>query len=143
MNETEIGDYIRGAWATFAKDPENGLKSYGAGGWPTYNVGQNTLARLAYMNYTGLNLAPAQLYDEPCAAIFPIMDNGTNSSSSTTMIVSPTTTATTTNTATGAATSTSASTSPTATKSAGAGNKAGWESLGALVVGAVGFAWLL
>ncbi len=33
--EVSIGNYMRGAWAAFAKDPVNGLSEYG---WPTYDV---------------------------------------------------------------------------------------------------------
>lgn len=71
--EIAIGSYVRGAWATFAKDPVNGLRTYSAGngtGWPTYVPGQDTLVRLAYQNLTGPNLASAQMYDSGCNAIF-------------------------------------------------------------------------
>ncbi len=63
--EVDIGNYIRGAWAAFAKDPEDGLRSY-RGGWPTYNPGDKTLIRLAYENKTGKNLAFPLLYDAAC-----------------------------------------------------------------------------
>jgi carboxylesterase type B len=64
--EVSIGKYLRGAWATFAKDPVNGLTTYG-GGWPRYNAGESTLIRLAYNNLTGTNLALPYTYDFPCA----------------------------------------------------------------------------
>jgi cholinesterase len=75
LEEIAIGNYFRGAWATFAKDPVNGLRTYGAGngtGWPTYVPGGNTLVRLAYQNLTGPNLAPSQMYDSTCNAMFVV-----------------------------------------------------------------------
>jgi carboxylesterase type B len=39
--EVAIGEYIRGAWAAFAKDPKAGLKSY-EDGWPVYVPGQES-----------------------------------------------------------------------------------------------------
>ncbi|KAI9649067.1 hypothetical protein NHQ30_001634 [Ciborinia camelliae] len=58
-----IGKYMRGAWAAFAKDPENGLTNYG---WPKYDAGKDTLIRLGYNNQTGTNLASPSLYDAEC-----------------------------------------------------------------------------
>ncbi|KIM99541.1 hypothetical protein OIDMADRAFT_91883, partial [Oidiodendron maius Zn] len=54
--EVQIGDYIRGAWAAFAKDPVNGLTSY-QDGWPMYDPSGETLIRLGFNNQTGTNLA--------------------------------------------------------------------------------------
>jgi hypothetical protein len=71
--EIAIGSYLRGAWATFAKDPVNVLRTYGGGngtGWPTSVPGENTLVRLAYQNLTGPNLAPSEMYDSQCNATF-------------------------------------------------------------------------
>jgi cholinesterase len=71
--EIAIGSYLRGAWATFAKDPVNGLSTYSGSdgtGWPTYVPGQNTLVRLAYQNLTGPNLAPSEMYDSQCNVTF-------------------------------------------------------------------------
>ncbi|KAH8702209.1 Alpha/Beta hydrolase protein [Talaromyces proteolyticus] len=42
--EIQIGSYMRGACATFAKDPMNGLKSY-QDGRPQYDLSGNTLVR--------------------------------------------------------------------------------------------------
>jgi len=73
--EAAIAIYFRGAWATFAKDPVNGLRTYSGGngtGWPTYLPGQNTLVRLAYQNLTGPNLAPSQMYDSGCPVTFAV-----------------------------------------------------------------------
>ncbi|KAN0100012.1 cholinesterase [Hyaloscypha variabilis] len=63
--EISIANYMRGAWATFAKDPTKGLSTYGDG-WPTYNASIETLVRLAYNNITGTNLAFPSLYDALC-----------------------------------------------------------------------------
>lgn len=64
-DEISIANYMRGAWAAFAKDPAKGLSSYGDG-WPMYNASGETLIRLAYNNVTGTNLALPSLYDALC-----------------------------------------------------------------------------
>lgn len=64
--EISIGNYMRGAWAAFAKDPVNGLTNYG---WPTYNTSQDTLIRLAYDNVTGPNLINPYRYDADCVLV--------------------------------------------------------------------------
>lgn len=76
--QTAIGKYMRGAWAAFAKDPENGLTNYG---WPKYEPGKDTLIRLGYNNQTGTNLASPSLYDAECPKIIAA-STGTNGSSS-------------------------------------------------------------
>ena len=63
--EIQIGDYMRGAWLAFAKDPVNGLRRY-KGGWPQWNPAEETLIRLAFDNMTGTNLAFPQEYDATC-----------------------------------------------------------------------------
>lgn len=63
--EISIANYMRGAWAAFAKNPAKGLSTYGDG-WPTYNASAETLIRLAYDNVTGTNLALPSLYDALC-----------------------------------------------------------------------------
>jgi cholinesterase len=63
--EIAIGNYMRGAWAAFAKDPENGLQCYG-GGWPEYNTQGKTLIRLAYNDTLGFNVVYPSLYDSVC-----------------------------------------------------------------------------
>lgn len=65
--ENEIATYMRGAWAAFAKDPAQGLVSYG-GGWPTYSADGNTLIRLAFNNESGTNLDAGNAYDGSCSA---------------------------------------------------------------------------
>lgn len=74
--EISIANYIRGAWAAFAKDPAKGLTSYG-GGWPTYDPSKNTLIRLAFNNVTGTNLASPYTYDGYC----PFVDVHNNNAS--------------------------------------------------------------
>ena len=66
--EIAIGSYMRGAWAAFAKDPVNGLKTY-EGGWPQYQAGNETLIRLAYNNLTGPNPALPYMYDAGCSSV--------------------------------------------------------------------------
>lgn len=80
--EVQIGDYIRGAWAAFAKDPINGLTSY-QDGWPMYDPSGETLIRLGFNNQTGTNLAMGDMYDGACAGVVSVSvgGNGSNSSS--------------------------------------------------------------
>lgn len=47
--ETEVSRYMMKAWASFARDPARGLEEIG---WPKYEPGKKTLARLAYDNMT-------------------------------------------------------------------------------------------
>jgi hypothetical protein len=63
--EKRVGDYIRGAWAAFAKDPEKGLSCY-EGGWPVYESGKETLIRLAFNDKVGPNLGDPAVYDSVC-----------------------------------------------------------------------------
>ena len=64
-DEIAFGKYMRGAWATFAKDPWKGLTGY-AEGWPVYDPAGKTLVRLAYNNTLGTNLEEPALYDSTC-----------------------------------------------------------------------------
>lgn len=64
--EINIANYMRGAWAAFAKDPTQGLTKYG---WPVYNPSQDTLIRLAYDNITGPNLINPYRYDADCVFV--------------------------------------------------------------------------
>ena len=61
--EKALGSYLRGAWATFAKDPAKGLRKYG---WPEYQPDKKTLIRLGYRNHIGPNAATVAAYDEGC-----------------------------------------------------------------------------
>ncbi|KAF7904343.1 hypothetical protein EAF00_001677 [Botryotinia globosa] len=75
-----IGKYMRGAWAAFAKNPENGLTNYG---WPKYDAAEDTLIRLAYDNQTSTNAASPALYDANCPTtpVFSMsVDNATSTS---------------------------------------------------------------
>ncbi|KAE8441218.1 hypothetical protein EG329_005618 [Mollisiaceae sp. DMI_Dod_QoI] len=123
--EISIANYMRGAWAAFAKDPVSGLTKYG---WPTYNTSQDTLIRLAYNNITGPNLINPYRYDADCifvnvsstngsaAATLPDLGAGvtpTGSSSS----VAPS------NTASGSSSGTATGTGATSTSSGSAGAK--------------------
>lgn len=65
QQEIQFANYMRGAWAAFAKDPVNGLNTY-EGGWPQYDVSGETLIRLAFNNLTGTNTVSPFLYDADC-----------------------------------------------------------------------------
>jgi cholinesterase len=75
--EIDIGNYIRGAWTAFAKDSQDGLRSY-RGGWPVYDPKDKTLIRLAYENMTGTNAAFPLLYDAACLETFPVVGEKSN-----------------------------------------------------------------
>lgn len=77
--QISTGKYVRGAWAAFAKDPKEGLKSY-EDGWPLYNPTEDTLVRLAYNNQTGANLARPYQYDKGCNSTFPVDGSATGAS---------------------------------------------------------------
>jgi carboxylesterase type B len=79
LQETAVSSYMMGAWATFAKDPANGLESY-QGGWPEYDPTESTLLRLSFNNTAGTFLAMPSEYDSECATQFTITgttENGT------------------------------------------------------------------
>lgn len=64
-DEIAIGNYMRGAWAAFARDPINGLQGY-EDGWPRYSVLEPSLIRIGYENHTGANLVFGNYYDDGC-----------------------------------------------------------------------------
>ncbi|KAH9216473.1 carboxylesterase [Leptodontidium sp. 2 PMI_412] len=66
-DEVAVGDYLRGAWSSFAKDTFRGLLTYGEG-WPTYEPTKKTLVRLAFENRPGANFTLGNAYDGPCQA---------------------------------------------------------------------------
>jgi carboxylesterase type B len=72
VQEVELGKYMRGAWAAFARDPVNGLKGY-QGGWPLFDPEKETVIRLGYGNNTVMNLAFPGEYDAVCGSIFPVV----------------------------------------------------------------------
>jgi cholinesterase len=63
--EIDLSDYMQGAWATFAKNPVNGLKTY-KDGWPTYDVNTDSLIRLGFNNATGTFAVNPNTYDFDC-----------------------------------------------------------------------------
>ncbi|KAF4614294.1 hypothetical protein G7Y89_g15443 [Cudoniella acicularis] len=100
--EIAIGNYMRGAWAAFAKDPVNGLTTYG---WPSYSASNDSLIRLAYNNLTGTNAVNPSVYDANCIYV-----NVSNvDPNAYTAILGPSTTATSSGSSkpTGSATTTS------------------------------------
>lgn len=67
-DENAMGIQLRGMWASFAKDPVNGLGAF-MGGVPRYTTGGNALIRLGLNNTMGLNLATGNAFDANCAQI--------------------------------------------------------------------------
>ncbi|KAL2686746.1 hypothetical protein Neosp_004287 [[Neocosmospora] mangrovei] len=68
QEQVAVGDYLRGAWAAFAKDPAHGLLAY-EDGWPKYKPTEETLIRLAFENQTGANLTLGNAYDGTCQGL--------------------------------------------------------------------------
>jgi cholinesterase len=60
-----LSKVIRHAWATFAKDPQNGLTKLV---WPKYDPSQKTLIRFGYQNARKADLATGNEYDKRCPA---------------------------------------------------------------------------
>jgi cholinesterase len=127
-DEVSIANYMRGAWAAFAKDPQKGLTNYG---WPSYNPSQDTLIRLAYDNITGTNVINPYRYDADCVLI------NVSSTNSSTYPTLPDLGANVTPTATGASATGSATQTPAPRTCSGAGGSwgriGGWVGLGAVV----------
>lgn len=122
--ELAISSYIRGAWATFAKNPTSGLTTY-QDGWPKYIPDQPTLARLGYQNLSGVNLAIGNTYDVGCSLTVP-GTSGRNMSA--------------TNTSAPASSVTPSGTALATVTSSGAWSILGIKSWASLVLGiAVGF----
>lgn len=131
--EVSIANYMRGAWAAFAKDPKKGLTTYG---WPEYDTKKDTLIRLAYNNITGPNVINPYRYDADCVFINV---SSTNSSNFPTLpdlgaSVTPTPTASSTS-ASSTGTATGSGSTPTTSKSAaGRMEVCGWVGLGAVLI---------
>ncbi|KAH6842381.1 Alpha/Beta hydrolase protein [Chaetomium sp. MPI-CAGE-AT-0009] len=66
--EEEVGRYMRGAWAAFAREPEvAGGKGKGEGkGWPRYVAGEETLVRLGWEGKPGASVVRGDMYDDGC-----------------------------------------------------------------------------
>lgn len=139
--ETTFGKYIRGAWATFAKDPKKGLTTYGEG-WPTWDPTKDTLVRLAFEEKSGVNLARGYQYDGWCPYAnvsnlditkFAAYPDAINAS------VPPTALATSTGTGVSAGTPSATGAAPAATTSKPSGaSKLGmgvWTVMAVLLVG--------
>ncbi|KAF7947941.1 hypothetical protein EAE96_009011 [Botrytis aclada] len=61
--QVSLGRYMRGAWAAFAKDNEEGLSAYG---WPVYKPEKETVVRLGWKNQLALVLDKAEVWDSAC-----------------------------------------------------------------------------
>ena len=87
--EVNIGNYMRGAWASFAKDPSGGLGTY-EGGWPQFGTNELSLIRLAYNNLTGTNLVQGNAMDQSCTGIPTVASNSKKTTTTTTTTPSAT-----------------------------------------------------
>ena len=81
--EVNIGSYMRGAWASFAKDPSRGLSIYEEG-WPQFGTNEPSLIRLAYNNLTGTNLVQGNAMDQSCAGIPTVVSNSNKTTTAST-----------------------------------------------------------
>lgn len=142
--EVSIGKYMRGAWATFAKDPVAGLLTYDDG-WPIYDPSKDTLIRLGFNNVTGTNLVNPIVYDSLCPLARVHSTNATSyldvagalqNASTTTTSSSAGPTSSPTGTATGSGASASATTK-------GAASTVGVSSTLLVLLGASLVAWAL
>ncbi|PMD45906.1 alpha/beta-hydrolase [Hyaloscypha variabilis F] len=131
-DEVSIANYMRGAWAAFAKDPQKGLTNHG---WPEYDTKKDTLIRLGYDNITGTNVINPYRYDADCVFVNVSSTNASNFHVLPDLGASVTPTATSSgSSASGTATGGNTSTTK---KSAALGIKidiGGWVGLGAVVV---------
>ena len=69
--QQEFTSYIQGAWAAFAKDPDNGLVDYG---WPKYNPNSTSLLQLGLNGTVGPNLINPSQYDSLCPGVDTLSD---------------------------------------------------------------------
>jgi cholinesterase len=133
--EISIANYMRGAWAAFAKDPANGLSTY-EDGWPTYDPSAATLIRLAFNNVTGANVALPSLYDELC-----YLANVSSVDLNSYLKIYPNTTSTTA--AVPSATGSATGSAPASSKSAKSAGRRTVEMPGLVVLGGLGAAALM
>jgi cholinesterase len=131
--EVSIANYMRGAWAAFAKNPQKGLTTYG---WPEYDTRRDTLIRLAFGNITGPNLINPYRYDADCVFVNVSSTNASNYPALPDLGASVTPTPTASSSSSSAmGTATGSGSTPTTSKSAGRKLKVGgWVGLGAVVV---------
>lgn len=61
-----VSRYMQHVWATFARDPVDGLSNLG---WPTYNASAETLVRLGYRNETTASYVAPAPYDKICQTL--------------------------------------------------------------------------
>ncbi|CCF42760.1 carboxylesterase [Colletotrichum higginsianum] len=67
--QTAVGRYLRGAWATFARNPTSGLSDYDCPGtWATYQADNATLNRISFANQAATDIALSNVYDRDCSA---------------------------------------------------------------------------
>ena len=76
-----IGHEMRSAWASFAKDPEEGLQEHSLR-WKPYNPGSDSMIRIAFNNATGPNYGDSATYDYICPLLTALAGN-TGASSAT------------------------------------------------------------
>ena len=131
--EVSIANYMRGAWAAFAKNPQKGLTTYG---WPEYDTKKDTLIRLAFGNITGPNVINPYRYDADCVFVNVSSTNASNYPTLPDLGASVTPTPTSnSNSSSATGTATGSRGTPTTSKSAGRKMEiGGWVGLGAVVV---------
>jgi carboxylesterase type B len=67
-DEKVVSEYMQGAWVAFAKDPVDGLLTYG---WPKWTPGNGTdaLAELGMGNKSGAVFAPSDIFVGMCGSL--------------------------------------------------------------------------
>lgn len=64
--ENTVSQYMRHAWASFAKDPVDGLKALG---WPLYNASEETLVRLGHDEEESASYVSPDDFDTICKSV--------------------------------------------------------------------------
>jgi len=62
--EVALSSYMQTAWVAFARDPVNGLNSFG---WPTYNPSTASLVELGGANPSGAVFSSSIPFDAGCS----------------------------------------------------------------------------